>query len=58
MISGMTADGTDEWGSGKIYNAENGKTYRSKMALKNADTLEVSGCVFILCEDQTWTRVK
>jgi uncharacterized protein (DUF2147 family) len=48
--------GPDSWGGGTIYDPESGKTYRSKMGLKGADRLEVSGCVLFFCRSQTWTR--
>ena len=46
------------WRDGKIYNPENGKTYRSVLKPAGPDTLKVSGCVFIFCETQTWKRVR
>ncbi|MCY3672067.1 MAG: DUF2147 domain-containing protein, partial [Alphaproteobacteria bacterium] len=52
------AGGEGPWKGGRIYNPENGKTYRSNLRLKGADTLRVSGCVFIFCETQIWTRVE
>ncbi len=45
--------------SGTLYNPNDGKTYSGSMHLKDASTLEVSGCVLaVLCKSQTWTRVK
>lgn len=48
----------DKW-SGQIYNAKDGKFYKS--SIKVGDTtneLEVEGCVLgFLCGGQTWTRV-
>ena len=58
LLSGFAAGGEGPWEGGRIYNPENGKTYRSNLRLKNADTLRVSGCVFIFCETQVWTRVE
>ena len=48
------------WENGTIYNPEDGKTYRSKMTLKDADTLKVRGYVGIplFGKTQIWTRVK
>jgi uncharacterized protein (DUF2147 family) len=45
---------------GQIYNAQNGKTYGSNIALKNPDVLRVEGCVFggFFCGGQDWTRAK
>ena len=58
MMSGFTKTGDRTWTKGRIYNPEDGQTYRSKFELKNENTLNVSGCVLIFCKNQTWTRVK
>jgi uncharacterized protein (DUF2147 family) len=42
---------------GEVYNAQNGKTYTSHIALTNTDTLRIEGCVLgFLCGGQNWTR--
>jgi uncharacterized protein (DUF2147 family) len=46
----------DHW-SGRIYNADNGKTYASDVALVDATTLKVSGCVLFICGSERWTRL-
>jgi uncharacterized protein (DUF2147 family) len=57
LLSGMKPNG-DQW-QGSIYNPEDGKTYKAKMALDGDNRLNVSGCVAaILCKTQNWTRVK
>jgi uncharacterized protein (DUF2147 family) len=49
--------GSDGRWAGDIYNPENGKTYTSRMWLKNDDTIRVEGCVLgFLCGGQDWTR--
>jgi|FLOH01.1.fsa_nt_gi uncharacterized protein (DUF2147 family) len=58
MISGMVRASSKLWKDGEIYNAEDGKTYSSKMELVDDKTLEVSGCVFFFCKDQIWVRVE
>jgi uncharacterized protein (DUF2147 family) len=46
----------DQW-EGKVYNAENGKLYDSKIKLVSQNKLELKGCVLgFLCGGQTWTR--
>jgi uncharacterized protein (DUF2147 family) len=49
----------DERWEGKVYNAENGKTYDVNIKLSNPNTLHVEGCVLggFLCGGQDWTRV-
>jgi uncharacterized protein (DUF2147 family) len=56
IISGMKPDGTDRWSGGNIWAPDTDKTYRSKMALSGR-SLEVEGCVAIICRGQTWTRL-
>jgi uncharacterized protein (DUF2147 family) len=46
----------DHW-SGRIYNADNGKTYASNVSLVDAATLKVSGCVLFVCGSERWTRI-
>jgi Uncharacterized protein conserved in bacteria (DUF2147) len=44
---------------GEVYNAENGKTYTSKVSLTSPDVLRIEGCVLgFLCGGENWTRVK
>ncbi len=58
MMSGFTETGDGKWTKGRIYNPEDGQVYRSKLEVKDHDTLNVSGCVLVFCKAQTWTRVK
>lgn len=57
-VYGMKPDGDDVW-KGKVYNAEDGKTYSGKMELISANKLKLSGCVLggLICKGETWTRV-
>ena len=49
--------GTDSW-EGQVYNAKDGQTYSSSITPKDADHLEIRGCVLgFLCGGETWTRV-
>lgn len=56
LLSGFKPDGAG-WTGGRIYNPEDGNTYQSRLKLRDANTLEVKGCVTsILCKTQVWTR--
>lgn len=58
ILAGFTRSGNG-WTGGKIYNAEDGKTYGAEVTPAGADTLKVRGCVFKpFCKTQTWTRVR
>lgn len=58
MLSGFSwNDGA--WSGGKIYNAEDGRTYGAKITSTGPNELKLRGCVFVpLCKTQTWTRLR
>ncbi|MEH2509657.1 uncharacterized protein (DUF2147 family) [Nitrobacteraceae bacterium AZCC 1564] len=59
VLLNMKRSGEKEKWAGKVYNAENGKTYDATIQLKSANALRVEGClVWPLCGGQTWTRVE
>jgi uncharacterized protein (DUF2147 family) len=57
LIRDFHSAGPGRWEDGKIYDPRSGKTYRSKMELKDGATLEVDGCLAMFCQAQTWRRV-
>ena len=57
VIREMTNQGPGRWVGGKIYDAETGKTYDGKLKALSANRLQVTGCVLMVCQDRTWTRV-
>ena len=56
LIGGFHLEAPGRWNDGTIYDPNEGKTYRSKMAIGPGGTLRVSGCVLVFCKAQTWTR--
>ena len=56
LFSGMHATGAGKW-SGQIYDADDGSTYASNVAVTGPDTLRVEGCMGAFCGGETWTRV-
>jgi uncharacterized protein (DUF2147 family) len=56
MLWDMKAEGSGSYSGGKIWAPDRDKTYKSSMELSGA-SLTVSGCVFVVCRDQKWTRV-
>ncbi len=58
VVWDLKDEGGGTWDDGEIYNPEDGKTYDSEMLEVDATTLEVSGCVWVLCKEQTWTRIE
>lgn len=60
-ITGMTIlwnlqPSGSEWSGGTILDPANGKTYRSKVKLIDANRLGVSGCIAFICREQIWQR--
>jgi len=45
------------WKAGKIYNPEDGKTFTAKVKRKDANHLQVKGCLGIICISNVWTRL-
>ncbi len=56
LFTGMQPSGPGKW-SGRIYNADDGSTYASNVAVTGPDTLRVEGCMGAFCGGETWTRV-
>ena len=58
VLLNMKKDAKAEKWAGTIYNAKDGKSYKSTMEPTSPNELEIEGCVMgILCGGQTWTRV-
>jgi uncharacterized protein (DUF2147 family) len=55
LFSGMQSAGPGKW-SGKIYNADDGGTYASNVAVTGPGTLRVEGCLGAFCGGENWTR--
>jgi len=56
MLWGFEAK-KSKWSGGRIYDAESGKDYKSKMQLQEDGTLEIKGCIGPFCQTQVWTPV-
>lgn len=61
LMEGFAFNGANKWEDGRVYDPENGKTYRGKLTLKDRDTLELFGYVKVgfvnVGRNTTWTRV-
>ncbi|MDX3970295.1 MAG: DUF2147 domain-containing protein [Bradyrhizobium sp.] len=51
----MLPSTSNSW-SGRVYNADDGKSYDSTVILLDAARLEVRGCAGSLCGSEIWTR--
>ena len=53
ILSGLTPTAGGAW-AGRIYNPEDGQTYKATLRRNGADTLVIEGCVLIICQKQVW----
>ena len=60
IMDGFTFAGDGKWKSGRIYDPNSGKTYKCKLTLVDANTLELRGYIGIslLGRTETWMRRK
>ncbi len=59
IVQAMKPTGKDNQWKGKVYNAEDGKTYTGFIELTTTDRLKLQGCVMggLICKGETWSRV-
>jgi uncharacterized protein (DUF2147 family) len=55
LFQAMQPSGTARW-SGTIYNADDGQSYASNIAMTGPHSLRVEGCLGALCGAEIWTR--
>jgi uncharacterized protein (DUF2147 family) len=58
ILTGFTAPDRGAWRGGRIYNPEDGRTYRSELRLMPDGRLQVKGCFGPVCQDQYWTPAR
>lgn len=59
-VLGMKPSGKAGQWKGKVYNAEDGKTYTGYMTMDGNNRLKLEGCVLggMVCKGETWSRVR
>jgi uncharacterized protein (DUF2147 family) len=55
-IFALQPGSSGKW-TGKIYNADDGKSYDASVTVPGPAKLEVQGCAGPFCGSETWTRV-
>ena len=55
LFNDMRATGPASW-AGRIYNADDGQFYVSKVMLQSPSQLRVEGCVGAICGGETWSK--
>ena len=61
ILTGLKAEGSNQWSDGKLVDPESGKTYSGKLTLSdNGQTLKLRGYVGspVFGRSQTWQRLK
>lgn len=53
ILSGLTPTAGGGW-TGRIYNPEDGQTYRATLRRGGTDILLIEGCVLFICQKQVW----
>ena len=43
--------------AGQFYNSDDGQTYKGSITRSGPSTLNVEGCLGVLCQTQVWTKV-
>ena len=55
LFVGMKQQTSGKW-SGQIYNADDGKTYDSKVSIQEPTKLMIEGCVGPICGGEVWSK--
>lgn len=55
ILSDLRQGKAGAW-EGRIYNPEDGQTYRATMRRSGADALTIEGCVLFICQKQVWRK--
>jgi len=56
ILTGLRKSEAGRWTGGSIYNPEDGRHYAANLRLRNAEVLELEGCVLFICKQQIWRR--
>lgn len=56
ILTGFVREG-ERW-RGRIYDPRSGRTYKSFVDVRPDGTLALAGCVWMVCQSQTWRRAR
>ena len=56
LLHGLRRRSAGHWTGGRVYNSDNGKSYRASIQVTKQGTLRIDGCLLIFCSGQTWKR--
>jgi uncharacterized protein (DUF2147 family) len=59
VLDMIPSNAPNRW-QGKVYNADDGKTYSGYVTMTGPSALELKGCVLagIICKSETWMRAR
>lgn len=57
ILKNAAKTGDNVW-KGSLLNTDDGKTYSGVVKLQGADRLSLKGCVLMVCQGETWQRLK
>jgi len=58
LLRQLEHQGALTWTGGTIHNPRDNRTYRAKLRLVNRNQLKLTGCAWIFCGSQEWTRIE
>jgi uncharacterized protein (DUF2147 family) len=58
VVRDMKNQGPGRWAGGQVYDPESGRSGDGRLKALSRNRLEVSGCVLMVCDRETWTRVE
>ena len=57
IMRGAVKSGNDQW-KGDLLNTDNGKTYAGVVTLEGPNALNLKGCITVICQGETWSKVR
>jgi uncharacterized protein (DUF2147 family) len=57
LIDGLRRKGAGHWTAGRVYDSDNGKSYRTSIHVTGEGSLRIEGCLLLFCSGETWKRV-
>ena len=58
LLERLEYQGSLTWAHGLIHNPSDSRTYQAKLRLLNGNRLKLTGCAWIFCGSQVWTRIE
>ena len=58
LLQALHYQGALTWAGGTVLNPRDNRAYRAKLRLMNGNQLKLTGCAWIFCGSQVWTRIE